>query len=402
MVSDSETGMGQSRREALQSYAAGLRRRAAELRPLVANLKSRAVELKPYAAQANNWRERWRLKLVTVLKPLLRNAIFDRFITALILVNAVTLGMETSETIMSRFGGLLALIDQAILTVFVLELGARMIVFGTRFWKDPWSVFDFLVVAVTFLPASDNISVLRALRIIRALRLVSAVPSMRRVVNGLLAAIPGMTSIVVLLLLIFYVFSVMATNMFAETLPDRFGTLGDSLLTLFQVMSLDGWTGEVARPVMAVHPWSWVFFLVFILITSFTVLNLFIGIIVDGMQQQHEETRSKKDLLFASRFGKFKGISVKLGQEGDSSVAPPADTGAKASATTDTRAVRLEPKPANPLAALRAAVAMPARAIESTEAGVVHHDPRIDRLLDEIKALREEVRGMKADRRDET
>lgn len=394
MVSDSEEILGRSRREAMQAYAAGLRQRAADLKPLAAGLKSRAAELEPYAKQARDWRERWRLKLVAILKPLLRNTIFDRFITALILVNAVTLGMETSEAIMSRFGGLLGLIDHAILTVFVLELGARMIVFGTRFWKDPWSIFDFLVVSVTFLPASDNISVLRALRIIRALRLVSAVPSMRRVVNGLLAAIPGMTSIVVLLLLIFYVFSVMATNMFAGTLPERFGTLGDSLLTLFQVMSLDGWTSEVARPIMSVHPWSWVFFLVFILITSFTVLNLFIGIIVDGMQQQHEETRSNKDLLFASRFGKLKGISVKLGagSEGDTSAAAPAAKAAGATATADPSALKAETKPANPFAALRDAVEKPARA---AEAAAAHHDPRLDQLLDEIKALREEVRGLK-------
>jgi voltage-gated sodium channel len=378
MVSDSQSGSSRRRIETLLARAAGLRQRAADL--------------KPYLDQVNNRRERIRARLVARLKPILRNTAFDRFITALILVNAVTLGMETSEAIMSRFGGLLDFVDHVILAVFVLELSARMLVFGARFWRDPWSVFDFLVVAVTFLPASDNISVLRALRIIRALRLVSAVPSMRRVVNGLLAAIPGMTSIVVLLLLIFYVFSVMATNMFATTLPDRFGSIGDSLLTLFQVMSLDGWTAEVARPVMAVHPWSWVFFLVFILITSFTVLNLFIGIIVDGMQQQHEETRSNKDLLFASRFGKLKSISVKLGPETD---APRSGHGLSPrdnAGIADPSASKSETTPANPLAALRAAVAMPVAAARSAPGD---DDPRLDLLIDEIKALREEVRALK-------
>lgn len=380
MVSDSESGLGRGRKEALLGYAA--------------DLKQRAVVLKPYAQRANGWRERWRLRLVALLKPMLRNPLFDRFITALILINAVTLGMETSDTIMSGVGGLLGLLDNMILAIFVLELAARMIVFGTRFWRDPWSVFDFLVVGVTLVPASDNISVLRALRIIRALRLVSAVPSMRRVVNGLLAAIPGMTSIVVLLLLIFYVFSVMATNMFSGTLPDRFGSIGDSLLTLFQVMSLDGWTGEIARPVMAVHPWSWVFFLVFILITSFTVLNLFIGIIVDGMQQQHEETRSNKDLLFASRFGKLKNISVKLGPDVEGGGEQGIQSGAAVKAV-DPGVQRSEPKPTNPLAALRAAVEKPASASVASTADA---DPRIDLLLDEIKALRDEVRALKADR----
>ena len=377
MVSDSEGGLGRSRFEELQSHAALLCRRA--------------FSEHPFAAEARDRLERLRIWLVTLLKPLVRNPVFERLVTVLILVNAATLGMETSATLRANFGVLLTVVDHLILAVFVFELAARMLVFGTRFWRDPWSIFDFLVVAVTFLPASDNISVLRALRIVRALRLVSAIPAMRRVVNGLLIAIPGMSSIVVLLLLIFYVFSVMATNMFADTLPERFGTIGDSLLTLFQVMSLDGWTSEVARPVMAVHPWSWIFFLIFILITSFTVLNLFIGIIVDGMQQQHIETKESGDLVQASRFGMLKtqfSVSLPKGPDAKGGLLKPDASGLAVGSLAVRQASATVSLPAELLAGTGPAIT-PASGIPELTS------ERLDRLLDEVKALCAEVRALR-------
>lgn len=374
-----------------ESETSSLGRTAARIQGYTAQLRQRAVELRPLADEANARRQRAAGWLAGHLKPLVRNPIFERVVTGLILVNAITLGMETSPTITARVGGLLTVLDHLILAVFVFELAARMIVFGTRFWRDPWSIFDFLVVAVTLLPATDNLSVLRALRIVRALRLVSAIPSMRRVVNGLLIAIPGMSSIVVLLLLIFYVFAVMATNMFSATLPDRFGTIGASLLSLFQVMSLDGWTSEVARPVMAEHPYAWIFFVVFILITSFTVLNLFIGIIVDGMQQQHIEAKAQTDLVTAGRFGKLKTqFSVSLPKGfGDKSAAP---LQASAAAEADTSALGTAAKPVLPLAGLRAAPALPPASADIPPAAPV--DPRLDLLIEEIKSLRAEVRAL--------
>lgn len=244
-------------------------------------------------------------RLAATLQPFIEHPLFERFILALILINAVTLGLETMPGVMQTFGGLIHVLDGLILVIFVLEIGSRMLVRGWRFWTDGWSVFDFIVVSITFLPGSDNISVLRALRTIRALRLISIVPSMRRVVTGLLNALPGMGSIVVLLTLIFYVFSVMATNMFGAAFPQLFGGIGASAYTLFQVMTLEGWSQEVVRPVMATYPWAWAFFIPFILITSFTVLNLFIGIIVDAMQQQHFELRAEAERKLAQRIGKL-------------------------------------------------------------------------------------------------
>ena len=226
--------------------------------------------------------------LRTRLKTLLEAPRTEQAITALIVLNAIILGLETSPSAMAAAGPILRLIDLVILTVFVIEILARMFAYGWRFWRDPWSIFDFSVVAIALVPATGNLSVLRALRIVRALRLISTIKSMRRVVGGLLHAIPGMGSIVALLLLVFYVFSVMATKLFGPSFPQWFGTLGESAYSLFQIMTLESWSMGIVRPVMEVHSWAWVFFVPFILITSFTVLNLFIGIIVDAMQSQHE------------------------------------------------------------------------------------------------------------------
>ena len=223
------------------------------------------------------------------LRRLVEDPRFEKAVIALIIVNAITLGLETSDTAMAAAGALLLALDRAILTVFVVEIILRLYVRRLAFWRDPWRVFDFIVVAIALIPASGNLSVLRAFRILRVLRLVSTVPSMRRVVQGLLHAVPGMGSIVLLLSLIFYVFSVMATKLYGETFPEWFGTIGASAYTLFQIMTLESWSMGIVRPVMEAYPMAWAFFLPFILATAFTVLNLFIGIIVDAMQSTHNE-----------------------------------------------------------------------------------------------------------------
>jgi voltage-gated sodium channel len=221
------------------------------------------------------------------LQAAVESARFQRGITALIVVNAVTLGLETSETVMQAAGEALAALDRAILAVFVAELLVKIAVYRSRFHRDPWNLFDFVVIGIALVPATGSLSVLRSLRILRVMRMVSAVPSMRRVVAALLYAIPGMGSIIALLSLIYYVFSVMATNLFGDTFPQWFGTVGESAYSLFQIMTLESWSMGIVRPVMEVHPYAWVFFVPFILVTTFTVLNLFIGIVVDAMRSQH-------------------------------------------------------------------------------------------------------------------
>jgi len=209
-------------------------------------------------------------------------------IIALILVNAVILGLETSPTVMANWGGLLMRLDQAILAVFVIELVIRLFAHGWRFFRDPWSVFDFIVVAIALMPASGPFAVLRALRVLRVLRLLTMVPNMRRVVGGLLAAIPGLASVFGIISIIFYVAAVIATKLFGADFPEWFGTLGSSAYTLFQVMTLESWSMGIVRPVMEVFPQAWMFFVLFILISTFTMLNLFIAVIVNAIQAEHD------------------------------------------------------------------------------------------------------------------
>src|SRR5690554_257669 len=230
----------------------------------------------------------WRAQLRAVVE----HPRTQKFIVALIVINAVTLGLETSATAMELMGGLLQALDKVILSIFVVELVTKLIVYGHRFPRDPWNVFDFLVVGIALMPATGALLVLRALRVLRVLRLISAVPSMRRVVAALLHALPGMGSVIALLSLIYYVFAVMATKLYGPTFPEWFGTIGASAYTLFQIMTFESWSMGIVRPVMEVYPTAWLFFVPFILTTSFTVLNLFIGIIVDAMHSGAQEELS--------------------------------------------------------------------------------------------------------------
>ena len=225
---------------------------------------------------------------MNALKSLLENRQFEWFITIIIVINAITLGLETVPSVMEQFGNLLYTLDRVILAIFVLELLAKIAVYRQNFHKDPWRIFDFIVVGIALLPTTGSLSVLRALRILRVLRLVSVVPSLRRVVGGLIAALPGMGSIVLLLGLVFYVFSVMATKLYGAAFPEWFGSIPASAYSLFQIMTLESWSMGIVRPVMDVFPMAWMFFVPFIIATSFTVLNLFIGIIVSAMQAEHE------------------------------------------------------------------------------------------------------------------
>lgn len=227
------------------------------------------------------------------LKTIVESSLFQNAITVVIVLNAIILGLETSATVMDAVGGLLKTLDKIALAIFVVELLMKLAVYRLRFFTSAWNVFDFVIVSVTLIPSNEGVSVLRALRILRALRLVSAVPSMRKVVQALLRAIPGMGSVVMLLSLVFYIAAVMATKLFGEAFPDWFGTLGESTYSLFQIMTLESWSMGIVRPVMEVYPYAWVFFVVFILLTTFAVLNLFIAIIVDAMSEEQKEVEAE-------------------------------------------------------------------------------------------------------------
>ena len=215
----------------------------------------------------------------------------QQVIVALIIINAITLGLETSPTIMASAGTVLHIIDRTLLTVFVVEILIKLIAFHGRFFRKPWNVFDFLVVGIALIPSSGPLTVLRVLRV---LRLISMIPRFRFVVESLLRAVPGILSIAGLLIILFYVAAVMATGLFGAGFPDWFGSIGESMYTLFQIMTLESWSMGIARPVIEVYPWAWAFFVVFILIATFTMLNLFIAIIVSTMQAMVEEQKEQE------------------------------------------------------------------------------------------------------------
>jgi len=232
------------------------------------------------------------------LQSILQNPKFERTILVLIIVNAIVLALETYPFMMSNYGTFLNGLDTAILYVFVAEVALRLALNPIGFWRDPWRVFDFVVVAIALIPSTGQFSILRALRILRVLRLVSAIPSMRRVVTGLLNALPGMGSIVLLLTIIYFVFAVLTTKLFGAAFPEWFGSLTKSSYTLFQIMTLESWSMGIVRPVMDVYPMAWLIFIPFLIMTAFTVLNLFIGVIVDAMQSEHEdEAREARDQM---------------------------------------------------------------------------------------------------------
>ncbi|QUX97875.1 ion transporter [Marinomonas sp. CT5] len=228
------------------------------------------------------------------LKTFIENALVQRILLALILINAVILGLETSKDVMTSIGPFLMTLDKVILAVFVAELGIRLAVHRFAFFKDGWNVFDFVVVGIALVPASGPFAVLRALRVLRVLRVLTFVPSMRNIVGALIKSLNGMLSIAMVLGLVYYVAAVMVTKLFGEAFPEWFGSLGASLYTLFQVMTLESWSMGIARPVMEAFPYAWAFFVPFILIATFTMLNLFIAVIVNAVQTMHDDEHKEE------------------------------------------------------------------------------------------------------------
>lgn len=225
------------------------------------------------------------------VRSLVESSWFTNMVTGVIVLNAISLGAATYKGLGPGWEQAFRGFDVFVTSVFVIEIILKLFAYRGAFFRNGWNIFDLIIVviAVAPVPGTQPLTVLRALRVLRILRLISVVPMMRRVVEALFKAIPGMGAIAAVLALLIYVGAVMATTMFGEDVPAKFGTLQDSAFTLFQVMTMDGWRGEVVQPVMeAGNPYAWVFFLAFIFIAAFAVLNLFIALIVDALQQEQE------------------------------------------------------------------------------------------------------------------
>ncbi|MEM6971868.1 MAG: ion transporter [Pseudomonadota bacterium] len=253
------------------------------------------------------------VRLRSAITTLTEDARFRNAIIAVIVANAIILGLETSATAMAAAGGLIDTLDKLCLSIFVLELGLKFIAQGLRFFTRGWNIFDFVIVAVAMMPAGEGVSVLRALRILRVLRLITAAPRLRRVIEGFVGALPGMGSVFLLMALIFYVAAVMATNLFGPTFDTWFGTVGRSAYSLFQIMTLESWSMGIVRPVMEVHPEAWAFFVPFIAITTFAVVNLLVGLIVNSMQDAHaEEANAATDQYRETVLSQLRRIEERL------------------------------------------------------------------------------------------
>jgi len=240
--------------------------------------------------------------------PQVRNTIIT-----VIVFNAIVLGLETSDTLMASWGPLILTLDRLCLLIFVFEIAAKMVAHGGRFFRSGWNVFDFLIVGIALLPATQGLSVLRALRILRVVRIVSALPSLRRVVEGLFSALPGMGSVFLLMSIIFYIGAVMATKLFSASFPEWFGSLGASLYTLFQIMTLESWSMGIVRPVLEVYPYAWAFFVPFIMVTTFAVVNLIVGLVVNSMQDAHaEESNAATDAYRDEVLDRLRKIEERL------------------------------------------------------------------------------------------
>lgn len=224
------------------------------------------------------------------LQRLLESTVFERFIIAVIVLNAITLGLETAPTLVGGFMETLLRIDKVFLAVFVVEIVAKLAVYRLQFFRSGWNLFDFAIVAISVLPFLSGLSVLRSLRILRVLRLISVVPQFRVITQAFIDSLSGLVAIGAIIGLFFYVGAVMSTKLFGASFPSWFGSIGDSLFTLFQIMTLESWSMGIVRPVMEVYPLAWMFFVPFILLTTFTAINLLIGVIVNSMQTVHDGT----------------------------------------------------------------------------------------------------------------
>lgn len=229
---------------------------------------------------------------------------FEFFILFVILVNIICLGFETSQAAMERYGSVLNAIDTGCLAIFCIELVLKIIAFNKDFFKSKWNVFDAVIVLVSLAPAFSYftvfkaVKVFRSVRIVRALRsiksirtlkLVSGIEHLQVVLKAIVKSIPGIVWTCIMLFIFYYIYAIVGTMLFGELFPRLFGGLGRSFLTLFSVMIFDNLFEGIIRPIMQEFSWAWVYFISFSLITSFVIMNVIVGIVVDSIDAVHKD-----------------------------------------------------------------------------------------------------------------
>jgi len=237
-------------------------------------------------------------QLISLCQKITAAKYFTRIILILILLNAVLIGLETSESLYDQYGALFQNLDQVILWLFTLELLIRLMAvrFSWRFFKDPWNTFDFVIVlSGLFLSGSSLVTLLRIVRVFRLFRALAIVPSLRKLTNALLLTLPSLGTIMLFMGLLFYVFAVIGTMLYRDVASEYFGTLPLSVLTLFQIVTLEAWASDVMRPVMSKAPYAWIYFVSFVLVGTFVILNLLVGVIVSNVERAQQLERQQDE-----------------------------------------------------------------------------------------------------------
>ncbi|MDR2033496.1 MAG: ion transporter [Helicobacteraceae bacterium] len=234
-----------------------------------------------------------------IYEPKARN-----FVMAVIIINAVVLGLDTYPYLRERYGDLLTIVDHICVGVFVIEIAMKFVVVRLRFFLSGWNLFDFFVVAISLVPGANTISVLRAFRIFRVIRLIGRIEKLKIIVEALLSSLPSIGWIGLLLTIVFYTFSVLCVTIFGETFDEWFGSIGAAMYTLFQILTLESWSMGIVRPLMAEYPYAYLIFIPFILIASFIMVNALVGIVINSLnelaaakaKEKEQEELGKSDL----------------------------------------------------------------------------------------------------------
>ena len=231
-------------------------------------------------------------RLVDFAGRLVNSAWFEYFIIAVIIVNGILLGLETSDTIDRRYGGWLRMGNEVALWVFIVEAGLKLLAQWPRPWRyfrDGWNIFDFLVIVFALVPATGQFAMIaRLARLLRVVRLISAIRDLRLIVAALVRAIPSVGHVIMLMSIVVYIYAIMGYHLFHELDPARWGNLGLSVLTLFNIITLDNWT-NVMNTAMRHYPWAWMYFVSFVVVGTFVVINMFIAIIINSLDDAKRE-----------------------------------------------------------------------------------------------------------------
>lgn len=235
--------------------------------------------------------------MIGKLQEFIENKWTQRFIIFVILFNAIILGMMTYPALMLKYESAMQLLCNICVWVFTIELAIKLIVYKKEFFKDGWNIFDFFIVVISWIPTGgvySSFRVFRILRTLRALRLITQLERLRVIVQAIIDSIPNVSWASVLLLIIFYIFAIMGTTLYGQDFPIEFGSLGKSIFTLFQIMTLEAWA-DIARDVMAKFSYSWIYFISFILVSSFIVMNVIVGVVVNAISDINENIKKERE-----------------------------------------------------------------------------------------------------------